>query len=90
MLKFCGYVYPVNSTNKYVKKVKLNINSNPNILFLKSLNCKKMGVAEGRYHGLLTNIGVVWQKLNFSAKNRNLRPEKTFTSLFLLCFGHYR
>ena len=30
LLDNCSFVYPVNSSNKYVKKVKLHLTSNPN------------------------------------------------------------
>ena len=39
-------MYPVNSSNKYVKKVKLNINSNPNI-FSEIIELQKNGGSGG-------------------------------------------
>ena len=38
----CSFLYPVNSSYKYVKKVKLNINSNPNI-FSEIIELQKNG-----------------------------------------------
>ena len=42
----CSFVYPVNSSYKYVKKVKLRLNRNPNI-FSEIIEWQKNGGSGG-------------------------------------------